>query len=173
MRRARPGLRVPCFACAAAFVLLIAGCQSKPRGSSELTFERGGEVPGLTRGPALLREFEPYRMENGALRVRGKVDLPDGTRLQVAVKRKGEDTSVQMVQVLVDQGGFDSPPMVSDHGPLPVSEYRFEVLVHFTREWQDAHVMRATDDGRALRGPGVTRTKQGVASFFLVQEAKI
>lgn len=173
MRRARPGFRVPASLGIAALSLCLAACESKPRGSSELTFERSTDTTGLSRGQAIVREFEPYRMDNGALRVRGAVNLPDGTRLQVSVRRPDAEVTVQMVQVTVEGGRFDSPPMIGDRGPLPEGPYRFEILTHFTPEWQSAQVLRATDDGRALRGPGVTRTKQGVASLHLIEEATL
>ena len=67
---------------------------------------------------------------------------------------------------------FDSPPMFGDMGPLPEAKYEFEVLAHFTPEWQSAAVLRATDEGRTLRGPGITRSRQGGAAFYLVEEMK-
>lgn len=173
MRRARPGFRVPASWVIAVLALCLAACESKPRGSSELTFERGADTSGLSRGRPLVQSFEPYRMDNGAMRVRGKVDFPDGTRLQVSVKRPDASVTVQMVQVTVEGGQFDSPPVVGDRGPLPEGPYRFEILTHFTPEWQSPQVLRATDDGRTLRGPGVTRTQQGVASFHLIHEATL
>jgi hypothetical protein len=174
MRRARPRLGVPALACVAALGIALAGCEPKPRGDSDLSFERMPDSTAeLARGEPVLRAFEPYRMDNGALRVRGRVDLPDGTRLQVAVRRPGERTTVQMVQVFVQGGQFDSPPMIGDRGPLPVERYQFEVLAHFTPEWQTPQVLRATGDGRALRGPGITRTRQGAATFQRVEEARI
>lgn len=173
MRRARPGFRVPALVGVVVIALCLAACEQKPRGNSELTFERGTDTTALSRGEPIVREFEPYRMDGGAMAVRGRVDFPDGTRLQVSVKRPDESVTVQMVQVTVEGGRFDSPPMMGDRGPLPDGRYRFEIVTHFTPEWQPAPVLRATNDGRTLRGPGVTRTKQGVASFHLIEEATL
>lgn len=170
MRRARPRLGVPRIVGATVLLVLLAGCGGEPRRSSELSFERLGDTTGLSRGAPLLAGFEPYRMDNGALRVRGKLAFPDGTRLQVAVKRPGENVTVQMVQVNVEDGQFDSPPMLGERGPLPKERYTFELTALFTPEWQSPQVLRATDDGRALKGPGIGRTKQGVASFRLIEE---
>jgi hypothetical protein len=57
-------------------------------------------------------------------------------------------------------------------GPLPPGKYRFELLAHFTPDWQSADVLRSTDEGRTLRGPGITRSRQGNAAFFMVEELK-
>ncbi len=173
MRRARFPFGAPLLPGAAAILVVLAGCQGKPKSAPELSFERMADTSGLTQGQPLLRAFEPYRMDNGALRVRGKLDFPDGTRLQVAVRRPGERVTVQMVQVFVQGGQFDSPPMIGEQGPLPKQRYAFELTALFTPEWQTPQVLRASDDGRALRGPGITRTRQGVASFHLIEEMSL
>jgi len=174
MRRAGPQ---PCFA--VLFACLLAGslagcggCGRKPATDDALTFENLPDTAGLSVGRPILEAFDAYRMDSGALRVRGRADLPDGTRLQVAVKRPGEKVSVAMVQLTVQDRQFDSPPMVGEAGPLPVANYRFEITVHFTPDWQSAEVLRATGDGRALRGPGITRSRMGDAALYLVEELK-
>ncbi len=132
MRRARPCPGVPRIVGAAALLVLLAGCGGEPKRSSELSFERMSDTSGLTQGAPLLAAFEPYRMDNGAMRVRGKLAFPDGTRLQVAVKRPGESVTVQMVQVTVEGGQFDSPPMVSERGTLNTASSLIEKMVGIT-----------------------------------------
>ena len=58
-------------------------------------------------------------------------------------------------------------------GPLPVDLYRFDVLAHFNPAWQPEQVMRATHDGRSLRGPGITRGTGGQPAFFLREERRL
>lgn len=148
----------------------IAGCGRKPAGDSTLTFESLPDSAALVSGAPLLESFEAERMANGALRVHGVMNVPDGTRIQVAIKRPGERTSVSMAQMEVSHRRFDSPPLIGERGPLPRARYRFEVLAHFGEGAQPASVLRATADGKALRGPGITRTRQGDAAFFLARE---
>lgn len=156
----------------ACLALAASGCgREKPR-ETGLTFESLPDTAGLTQGRPIVGAFQVERMDGGALRVHGQADLPDGTRLQVAIKSPGGGTSLAMTQMHVADRRFESPPLLGDLGPLPLATYRFEILAHFTPEWQSAAVLRATDAGRTLRGPGVTRTQQGGAAFYLVEELK-
>jgi hypothetical protein len=169
MRRARPACFVLLFAC---LTFVASGCGEKKHDEGRLTFEQLPDTAGLSRGEPILEAFTVDRMDGGALRVSGKADLPDGTRLQVAIKEPAGRTSLAMTQMLVHDRQFESPPIMGDMGPLPPARYRFEILAHFTPDWQTAAVLRATDDGRTLRGPGITRSRQGAAAFYLVEEMK-
>ena len=157
-----------CFALA-----VLAGCgkggDTRSR-QGDLSFQRLADTTGLSAGEPVVRDFEAYRMDSGALRVRGRARLPDGTRVQVAVKRPGGRSALAMVQVALKDGAFDSPPMIGERGPLPKDRYVFEISAQFVPEWQPPEVLRATDDGRALRGPGITRTQMGGAMLWLVEE---
>lgn len=169
MRRARAHRFVlPC----ACLLLAAAGCGGERQESRPLTFETLPDTAGLSRGRPILDTLAVERMEGGALRVRGRANLPDGTRLQVAVRPEGGGVSLAMTHVTVHGNRFESPPLVGDLGPLPPARYRFEILAHFTPDWQDAGVLRATNEGRTLRGPGITRSRQGDAAFYLVEEMK-
>jgi hypothetical protein len=139
-------------------------------GNGELTFERLADTTGLSSGPALVEAFDAYRLGGGALRVRGHFRFPDGTRLQVALKHPEGGSSLAAVQAVVQDGAFDSPPMFDAHGPFPVAKYRFEISAQFTPDWQPPNVLRATENGKALRGPGITRTRIGGAMFWMVEE---
>ncbi len=173
MRRARPRrLLLPC---ACLLFLVAAGCGSgnaKKAQNQPLTFEILPDTAGLSSGEPIVDSLTVERLDGGALRVSGRTELPEGTRLQIAIRPAGGGSSVAMSQVFVNDGSFESPPLTGDFGPLPPATYRFEVLAHFTPEWQPASVLQATNEGRALRGPGVTRSKQGVASFYLEEELK-
>jgi len=169
MRRARPRCFVLLCACLA---LVASGCGGEKKREQPLTFETLPDTAGLSKGLPIVEKFQVERLDGGALRVSGLANLPEGTRLQVAVKHPGGRNSLAMTRVLVHERRFESPPLVGDMGPLPPAEYRFEVLAHFTPEWQTAAVLRATDEGRALRGPGITRSRQGSAAFYLVEDLK-
>lgn len=152
---------------------VAAGCGGKRDDKpQDLTFETLADTTGLSEGPPLVSDFEPIRHENGLLRVRGKAKFPNGTRMTIAVKKPGTNVSAGMVQVTVQDSLFDSPPIMGDAGPLPVQDWRFEITAQFTPEYQPAEVMLATTNGLALRGPGITRTRLGGASFFLAMEQK-
>ncbi len=167
MRRARPRRwLLPGVLLAA----LVAGCGGGPKQSQPVTFETLPDTAGLSHGLPVVDSLQVVRMDGGALRVFGRVNLPEGTRLQVAVRPRGGGSSVAMTQALVSDGRFETVPIAGDMGPLPPGIYRFELLAYFTPEWQTAAVLRATDDGRTLRGPGITRTKQGEAAFRLEEE---
>ena len=178
MRRAGPQYSlVVLFACLLACLLACAvagcgGCGGKRAADTALTFENLPDTAGLSAGRPVLESFDAYRMDNGALRVHGKIELPDGARVQVAVKRPNENVSVAMVQMTVQDRQFDSPPIVGEAGPLPVENYRFEIVAQFTSDWQTPAVMRATGNGHALHGPGITRSRMGDAALYLVEDMK-
>ncbi len=155
-------------------ILALPGCgrrhEAGSRAGGGLTFEQLADTAGLSAGEPIVESFEAYRMDNGALRVKGRARLPDGARLHVAVRRAGGRSALAMVQVTLEDGTFDSPPMIGERGPLPKGRYAFEISAQFIPEWQPPEVLRATDDGRALRGPGMTRTRQGGAMLWLVEE---
>ena len=168
--------RIPGFALAilAGLVAGLAGCgggHEKP--AQELSFEQLPDTTGLTRGAPILESLEASRMTSGAVRVTGRVRLPDGTKLQVAIKQPGGRVSVAMAQVFVEGERFDTPPLLGDNGPLPRGEYHLELLCHFDRDWQRADVLRAMGGGLGLRGPGITRARDGSAALFLTREARL
>ena len=183
MLRSRP-LSAPARRRAAALALLaalvpLAGCGGReartPR-EERLTFEeldRRRDTTGLSRGAGILGAFEPYRMENRALRVRGRLAFPEGTVFQVAVYRPGERWPLTRVQDQVRGGRFDTPPIVPRGGPLPEGPYRFELTVFFESSLQPPSVMRATAEGRRLRGPGMTRDRNGIPAFSHVEEHRL
>jgi len=141
-----------------------------------LTFEeleKQRDTTGLSSGGAILRRFEPYRMENGAARVRGELGLPDGTVFQIAVFRPGERWPFTKVQSEVVRGRFDTPPIIGAQGPLPPNTYHFELTVFFESSLQPSSVMRKTGDGRELRGPGVTRDRNGIPAFSHAEDRRL
>ena len=156
----------------AAIALSLAGC-SREKPQQPLTFEHLPDTTGLSEGAAILKSFAPYRMANGAVRVSGEVRLPDSTKLQIAIRAPGGTVSLAMAQVVVVGGRFDTPPLLGDRGPLPVGDYRFEVLAHFDADWQPARVLREIATGDGLHGPGVTRARNGDAALFLAREARL
>ncbi len=152
-------------------VVAVSGCGRKAeQKAAPLRFELQGDTAGLSRGAPLLRRIEPYRAPNGMLRVRGDVDFPDGTRLQISLYRGRTREMLERVQVIVENRRFDSPPMMGETGPLPHGDYRFEYESLFNEAWQTEDVLRSTHDGRDLRGPGITRDRVGGAAFYLVEE---
>jgi hypothetical protein len=157
--------------------LSVAGCgRGTSHRSSELTFEelsKLSDTTGLSIGRPLLTTFEPYRMTGGAMRVRGKLDLPDGTRVQITITSATTGRDVDQLQVTIQDRQFETAPFMSDRGPLPEDRYRFTLLAHFNSTWQPASVLDATDQGRRLRGPGMTRTSMGQATFILHEERRL
>jgi hypothetical protein len=172
MRRATPAHALRACVSSCALALALSACGGE-RPGGELTLERlpGGATPG--GNAPILESFEPYRMPNGAVRVKGRVRLPDGALLQIAIKDPRGATSVAMAQVRVEGEWFDTPPLLGERGPLPRGDYRFEVLSHFTEAWQGPEVMRALRGGSELRGPGITRARNGSAAFFLVKQGAL
>lgn len=157
-----------------ALVALVSGCGNRSTHESKpLVFEELGDTSSLSKGEPLLTKIEPYRMDNGALRIRGRLDFPDGTRIQITIMDQEKHEQVGRWQMTVQDHQFDSPPILGPKGPLPTRLYRLEYLAHFNEAWQPKSVLEATDDGRNLRGPGVTRSRQGPGAFFLVEERRL
>lgn len=153
--------------------IALAGCGGGSHRSSSLSFDTITDSTVLASGKSTLTTFEPYRMANGAMRIRGTADFPDGTRLQVSIYRKATNEMSGRLQVILADKRFDSPPIIGAVGPLPKDDYRFEVLAHFDPDWQPPAVMNATHDGLDLRGPGITRDRLGRAAFRLTREARL
>jgi len=156
-------------ACFALTALCGCGGGDKPS-SSALTFERLSDTTGLSHGAAVLLDFDAYRMPGGSLRVKAHLRLPEGTRVRVALRPAGNDAVVAMADVPVLDGLIETPPLMAETGPLPVARYRFELTAQFAPAMQPPQVMRDTDDGKSLRGPGVTRGRHGEAAFTHVEE---
>ncbi len=172
MRRARPARAlVGCAPLVLLPIALVSCSGEKP--ASELSFETLPDTVGLSQGTPVLERFEPYRMANGAVRVTGRARLPDGTQLQVAIKEPDGAVSVAMAHTVVKDFQFETPPLLGERGPLPQGRYRFEVLVNFNSDWQSPDVLRAVSGGKALRGPGITRAKNGDPTLFIVREARL
>ena len=165
--RARWARVLPCLMLSA----LVSCGRDKP--ASELSFESLPDTSGLSAGADVVQEFEPYRMANGAVRVKGRVRVPDGTLIQIAIKSPKGQVSMAMAQVRVQGQWFDTPPLLGENGPLPKGEYRFELLSHFTPMWQGAEGEGALRAGPSLRGPGITRARDGAAALYLVKEARL
>lgn len=154
--------------------LWAVGCgRQSSRDTTPLAFEEVGDTSRLSKGEPLLNRIEPYRMPNGALRIRGVLEFPDETRLQVTLVDKANQEMVGRWQMIVRNHRFDSPPILGPEGPLPKGVYRIEYLAHFNEAWQPSSVLLATDRGRRLRGPGVTQSRQGPGAFFLVEERRL
>jgi len=153
--------------------LLLASCGGNEPASQPLTFETLPDTLGLTEGAPIVDDFAVSRMDNGALRVEGAADLPDGTRLQIAIRPPGGGASLAMTHTLVEGRRFATAPLIGDRGALPRAEYRVEVLARFTPDWQTPEVLRATASGQSLRGPGVTRARDGAPSFYLSEEVDL
>ncbi len=166
--------RAACTAIALLLAAVLASCgQRDQRGASSLSFEELSDTAGVSQGPSILTALEPYRLPGGSLRVRGSAGLPDGTRLQITIVRVSTGETVKQIQVLVQDRAFESPPLMGDRGPFPPDPYRFDVLALFDATWQTAEVLAATDQGRRLRGPGMTRGNLGVPAFVLHQERRL
>lgn len=157
----------------------VAGCgrhQEAPASGKPLTLEdldARRDTSGLSQGAAIVRSFEPYRLPNGLIRARGELGLPDDTVLQLVLSRPGERWPITRVQFTLRNRHFDTPPMIGPKGPLPAGVYRFELMTFFDPEWQPAGVLRATGDGRDLRGPGITRDAEGHAAFDHIEEHRL
>lgn len=180
--RARPSSATRCPAVARSWlsVLLLlcsalAGCgrSSTGHGDQELGFEELSDTAGLSRGAPILTALEPYRLVGGALRVRGRAELPDGTRLEIRIVNVTSGRILTRAQVTVQDRGFETAPLMGERGPFPPDLYRFELVAQFNPAWQPERVLRATDQGRALRGPGITRGSAGQPAFFLREERRL
>jgi len=171
--RARAPRRAFAVLLGAALVAGLLGCGRRSARGTALSFEDLSDTTGLARGAPILTSFEPHRITGQALRVRGTADLPDGTRLQVSIVRVSTGETVMVAQVTVEGRAFETAPLMDVRGPLPVDLYRFDVLAHFNSTWQSERVLRATQDGRSLRGPGITRGTGGQPAFFLREERRL
>ena len=157
-----------------ALALALLGCgRRSAHDATPLVLEELGDTSGVSQGRPLLTRIEPYRMASGALRIRGALEVPDGTRLQVSIYNGRRNEMIGRWQMTVQDRRFDSPPILGPGGPLPRGLYRLEYLAHFNPAWQPASVLAATDRGRRLRGPGVTRDRQGEGAFYLVEERRL
>lgn len=152
---------------------VLAGCDGRGKSSasdSALTFERLPDSSGFANDGPVQESFEAYRLPDRALRVKARLRLPDGTRAQVAIKAGEDHATLVSVEAVVRGGELESPPMISTTGPLPVARYQFEISAQFLPGWQSPGVLRATDDGKSLRGPGTLRTRGGGTMVLLVEE---
>ena len=157
---------------APALLCVLAGCSSRQKNdeTSELHFDMQADTVHLSEGPRVLEGVEATRERGGALRMRGHLAFPDGARIEISVYRHDEDELLGRVQVLTESQRFESPPIMGSNGPLPRGAYRIEYRALFNAAWQSPDVMRRTDDGRTLRGPGITRDRIGGAAFYLIEE---
>jgi hypothetical protein len=154
-----------------AVAITLVGCgRRESRQSAPLRFEEPPDTARLSRGKPLLGRIEPRRENGGPLRIAGRMDLPDGTRVQLSIYRKGTNRMITRMQVVIQDHRFETPPV---RGSVPHGAYRLEYLALFNPVWQPASVLDATDQGRSLRGPGITRDSQGGATFFLVEERNL
>lgn len=154
------------------FAIAVTGCERKTP-EPELTFESSRDATDPSQGEDILASFEPYRMDNGAVRVRGRMRLPDSTRVEIRIERPDRPIAVAMAHTEVLGGRFDSPPMLGESGPLPHGTYHYRVRVIFDEAWQPLRVLRETTSGTALRGPGMTRTREGGAMLALDREGTL
>jgi hypothetical protein len=169
-RRARGRAIVMRVARALVACTALAGCGGGDRDASSLEFIEIGDSAETGRGRPLLTGLEPYRMENGAVRVRGRIDMPDRTRLQVSIERSDTREIVGRVQVRIVDRAFDTPPILGPSGPLPKGRYRVEAYTLFNPVWQEPDVMRKTDDGRRIKGVGMTLDQAGDPGYRVVVE---
>lgn len=161
-------------AVAASLLMVLCGCgRDQARSVPKLTFEAETDTVGLSQGPDLLTSFEPKRYENGLLQLRGGFRFPDHTRVQISLTPKAGGPPVQMVQVTVMNGRFESAPLLGERGPLAVGVYRVEFRTHFNSVWQPEDVLDATDQGRSIRGPGMIRASLKEAAFLLTREQRL
>lgn len=141
--------------------------------TTTLSFETLSDTSGLQSGVPLLVSFEPYRLSNGLVRVRGAANFPDGTRLQISIVRERDHALVMRLQAPVEGGRFDSPPVMGERGPIAEGDYAFDVLARFDDAWQPPQVMIGSDQGRALHGPGMGRDRLGVPVFHVMRRGHI
>jgi hypothetical protein len=169
MRRAGAS-RLRALTCAC-LLLSASGCgRSRSAGGDGLTFEQLADTTGLSQGPALVDSVAVERMDGGAFRLHGRVKLPDGARVRVEFHGAGRAGALLATQCVVQDGGIETPPLMPSSGPLPPGTYRVELSARFGPGEQPAEVLRSTDAGRALRGPGMTRTRTGEPMFWMSQE---
>ena len=157
--------------------LAVAGCAKKESDQAPpLGFEFDStttDTAKLAQGSPLLSGFEPYRATNGAIRARGRMELPDGARIQVSLRR-ADGRELGREQVVLIARGFETPPFLDPGGhPFPPDVYQFEVSTQFNSVWQPPNVLRATRDGLALTGPGMRRGHLGEAIYRMTLEKKV
>lgn len=150
----------------------VSGCGEKPARQESLGFEfdSAPDSAKLVSGRPLLREFEPYRGDDGRLRVRGRFALPDGARLQISVRRSDDGREVGREQVRLLDQRFDSTPIPPIGPVLPEGAYRFVLSTEFNAIWQPANVLSATRNGLDLTGPGMRRGAHGEALYRMTLE---
>jgi hypothetical protein len=154
-------------------VLAPAGCgKSKPAEHETLEFESSPDTAAIARGKPLLTSFEPYRASDGAMRARGHLELPDGARIQVSIRR-ADGSELGRVQVHVLGRGFDTPPIFDNGRPPAQGDYHFVVSAQFNGAWQPENVLSETNNGLDLRGPGVRRGNHGEAMFEIAVEKRL
>jgi hypothetical protein len=158
-------------------LLAMAGCggrPEKPQEEDSLIVEQldREDTTGLSAGRPLLQDLDIFRDPAGAIRARGRLDLPDRTRLQLLVYRPKDAVPLTRTQFEVRDGSFESPPLLGADGPLAQGLYRFQLVSHFDPVWQPAEVLAATEQGRALKGPGMIRDRQGRAAFVHDEELR-
>jgi len=163
--------------CAAVAAVMIAGCGSHPREKdSALTFERldpKADTTGISRGTAMLREFEVDRDGAGAMRAKGRMEMPDATVLELYIYPPGGSSEVLgRTRFTLRDHQFESPPVFGPGGPLPVGNYHFQLLGRFDPDIQPADVMAAVGNGSRLRGPGIIRSRSGTIVFIHDLEAR-
>jgi len=173
LRPPRPVARWSVLLLAPLVLLACSSCGRRSGTTRELNFEQLTDTTGLTRGAPILLALEPYRITGRAVRVRGSVDLPDGTRMQVAIVQIPTGRVLITAQATVEKHDFETPPLMLRTGPLPEDLYRFEVSTQFNAAWQSPEVLHATRNGFALHGPGMTRDGVGQTGFFLSQERRL
>ena len=160
-------------------LIALAGCgrSNTPSSSTErgdsLRFSIEEDTTGLTQGDALLTGFEVWRDRAGAVRARGRMELPDGARLQITLYRPGVAEMAARTQAVVRDRRFESAPIMAGNNGLPAGLYRIELVTYFDSAWQPPEVMTATRDGRSLRGPGVVRGNNGLAAFVHTEERRL
>lgn len=141
--------------------------------SDSLRFQVLDDTTGLSRGDALLDDFEVARDPAGAVRARGRLHLPDGTRIQITLSRPGERQAVARTQVAVRDGRFETVPILGGEAGLPAGVYRVELACYFDSAFQPPEVMTATAHGRTLRGPGMVRGNNGIAAFVHTEDLRL
>ena len=160
-------------------LIVLAGCgrsnapSAGVSGSDSLRFEMLDDTTGLSQGTALLADFEIARDPAGAVRARGRLHLPDGTRVQISLTKPGERQATARTQVVVRDGRFETLPMMGGEAGLPPGLYRVELASYFDSSWQPPEVMTATGNGRILRGPGVVRGNNGIAAFVHTEDHRL
>ena len=161
------------FLSAAMAAALIAGCGNQPsEKDAPLTFQKldDRDTTGLSSGRTLLHEFEVARDPAGALRARGRTDLPEGMRLELIVYSVTDAQVLARTQFAVRDHRFETAPILGAGGRLPEAVYHFQLRGLFDSGLQPAEVMAATGNGLALRGPGMVRGPHGTA---FVHDAKL